>query len=154
MDLRIRPAVAEDAALLVTMIRELAEHQGQTQHVRTTAEGLLRDAFGPRPLAFFLVAEADGAPAGYLSWTEAYGVWAGGAYLSLDDLFVREPWRGTGVGRALMSSFAARAGGRRARWEVESGNTGARRFYEALGAELAEKVIVRWSPEAMAGVAQ
>lgn len=153
MDLRIRPAAVEDAALLAEMIRELAAHQGQAQHVRATADSLRRDAFGARPRAFFLVAEADGAPAGYLSWTEAYGIWAGDGYLNLDDLFVREAWRGAGVGRALMARFAALAGGRRARWEVEPGNAGARRFYAALGAELAEKVIVRWGPEAMAGAA-
>ena len=60
-----------------------------------------------------------------------------------------EAARGAGVGEALMRAFAAEAEGLGARWEVRTDNRGARRFYDRLGAEQEEKVVVRWSRDAM-----
>ncbi|MNE46635.1 hypothetical protein D3C80_1409840 [compost metagenome] len=50
-----------------------------------------------------------------------------------------------------MRAFAAEAAteGLGARWEVRSDNQGARRFYARLGAGQEEKVVVRWSADAM-----
>ena len=96
----------------------------------------------------------DGRDIGYLSWTRPYGIWRGGDYLNLDDLYVNEAARGRGVGEALMRRFAGIAAVQSlpARWEVKSENDAARRFYTRLGADQSDKTIVRWSVGAMLAV--
>ena len=100
-------------------------------------------------IGLILLAEIDGRAVGFVSWTRVYGIWRGEDYLNLDDLFVVEAARGAGVGEALMRVFAAETEGLGARWEVRTDNRGARRFYDRLGAEQEEKVVVRWSRDAM-----
>ena len=56
-------------------------------------------------------------------------------------LYVSEPWRARGVGRALMAAVMARAresGCDRVEWNVLADNSRAQAFYSAFGA--AEKV--------------
>lgn len=57
--------------------------------------------------------------------------------LVLKELFVPEPFRGVGVGRALMhavAKFASEIGAPRLQWTVLPQNHSAKRFYADLGA--------------------
>jgi GNAT superfamily N-acetyltransferase len=154
MGLEVRTATVEDAVVLHRLILGLAEEQGQSAFLSATPAGLAEALAADRPRAFFLLAEEEGRAVGYVSWTRVYGIWRGGDYLNLDDLFVIEGARGAGVGEALMRAFAARAleAELPARWEVNANNHGAQRFYARLGAEMAGKVITRWSLSAMRAV--
>ena len=152
--LRVRRATAADAAQVHALMQALAAYEDLTVYLAATPDSL-RDALAAQPpRAAFLLAEIDGRAVGFVSWTRVYGIWRGGDYLNLDDLFVAEAARGAGVGEALMRAFAAEAAreGLSARWEVRSDNHGARRFYARLGAEQEEKVVVRWPAEAMRSV--
>ena len=91
--LHIRPATAEDAALLRTLIRELAEFEQELQNVSITTEDLLRDGFGPNPKFRALIAEFEGQVAGYALFFTVYSTWRG-PQLFLEDLFVRPQFRG------------------------------------------------------------
>ncbi|MGH9304443.1 MAG: GNAT family N-acetyltransferase, partial [Acidimicrobiales bacterium] len=51
----------------------------------------------------------------------------------LEDLFVREHYRGRGLGRELLDWLRERTEGR-VEWSVLDWNTGPIAFYEALGA--------------------
>ena len=56
----------------------------------------------------------------------------------LEDLFVRPPHRGAGVGRALLAAVAARVrerGGERLEWSALDWNELALGFYRGLGAQ-------------------
>jgi ribosomal protein S18 acetylase RimI-like enzyme len=68
---------------------------------------------------------------------------AGHDILALGDLYVREAVRDGGIGSALMLEVAAIANRSNAtvRWEAETDNSPALRFYERLGARLRTKVI-------------
>ena len=72
----------------------------------------MRDGFGPNPKFRALIAEWDGQPAGYAVFFGYYSTWVGPG-LYLEDLFVREPFRGKGIGKALLAAVAriARGGG-------------------------------------------
>lgn len=150
-DLTVRRATATDAGRIHALMRALAEHEGLTPYLAATPDSLAQALSTQPPRAAFLLAEIAGWAAGFVSWTRVYGIWRGGDYLNLDDLFVAEEARGAGVGEALMRAFAAEAAGEglSGRWEVRADNHGARRFYARLGAEQEEKVVVRWSAQAM-----
>jgi len=63
--LNIRPATANDTALLKRLIGELAEFERLSHEVIITEEDLRRDGFGPSPKFRGMIAEWDGEPAGY-----------------------------------------------------------------------------------------
>ncbi len=133
--LRIRPATVEDAASLRTMIRELAEFERQLELVSIREEDLARDGFGENPLFRTLIAEWDGHPAGYALFFGYYSTWAGRG-LYLEDLFVREAFRGCGIGKALLAAVARIAVDEQCcgmRWEVLDRNQKAIDLYERLG---------------------
>jgi GNAT superfamily N-acetyltransferase len=137
--LRLRPGTADDVPLLLTLIRELATYERAPDAVVATEADLVRDGFGAVPQFRTLVAEVDGVPVGFALFFLAYSTWRGRPTLFLEDLFVRPPARGKGVGRALMLALAREAvqlGCARFVWQVLDWNTPSVRFYESLGAEV------------------
>ena len=148
MSVTIRPAGPDDAAVVAAMVREIAEHEGQSAHVHVDEE-LWRSLLA-RPDVTVLLAERGGAAVGYVSAVRRLHLWTGGDVLALDDLFVRPGHRSGGVGRHLMTALAAVAAPERLliTWGVEPDNVDAQRFYRRLGARHRDKVLVSWSPEA------
>jgi GNAT superfamily N-acetyltransferase len=139
-----RPATIDDVALLRTMIRELAEFERELDQCVIEEADLTRDGFGANPRFRALIAERDGEPAGYALFFGYYSTWAGRG-LFLEDLFVREPFRGKGVGKALLSSVARIAMQENCygvHWEVLDWNEKAIELYKSLGAEFRD----RWRP--------
>jgi len=135
--LRIRPAAVDDAALLATMIRELAEFEHELESVAIRPEDLARDGFGPHPRFRALLAEWSGEPAAYALFFGYYSTWVGRG-LFLEDLFVREAFRGRGIGTAMLAAVARAAvdeGCYGIRWEVLDWNKSAVAMYKNLGAE-------------------
>ena len=135
--LSVRRAGPDDAVLVAQLIEELNAHQHEpTGHV--TAEVVRRDGFGPAPEFTVLLAELDGAVAGYALYHPSWSTEIGERGLYLYDLYVREAARGRGVGRALLATVAA-AGKAEGRsflwWSSKEWNREAQSFYAALGAE-------------------
>jgi len=143
---RIRRATPADATVLSEMLGELADDQGQRDSVAVTPERL--HELLHRDDVIVLIAERDYRPLGYVSAVRQLNIWAGAELVALDDLYVREEARNAGVGRELMLGLAAHADrtGAIVRWEAETGNAAAHRFYERLGAALRTKVIAAWRP--------
>lgn len=78
----------------------------------------------------------DAPPAGVCQLRYRYGIWTAAEDCWLEDLFVREPERGTGLGHALVEGALDRArarGCRRIELDVNSANEPARRLYERQG---------------------
>jgi GNAT superfamily N-acetyltransferase len=139
--IRIRPATVEDAPLLMAMIRELAEFERELQLVSNRAEDLARDGFGPQPRFRALIAQWSGEPAGYALFFGYYSTWVGRG-LFLEDLFVRQAFRGKGIGKALLASVARIAiedSCYGVHWEVLDWNEPAIEFYKGLGATFREQ---------------
>ena len=134
--LRIRAITVEDVPLLKKMIVEFATFERLLDYVTVTEETILRDAFGANPRFRALFPEWDGAPAGYVIYFPFYSSFAG-AGLFLEDIYVREEFRGKGIGKALMAevaAFAVHEGLFAVRWEVLNWNQPAIDFYKKLGA--------------------
>ncbi|RPE80154.1 GNAT family N-acetyltransferase [Vulcaniibacterium tengchongense] len=152
----VRKAGRHDAAALLGLIRALAAHEGFSSYVRTDEDTLRRHGFGERPAFAAFIAELDGAPVGFVSYTVQYSIWYGREYLHVDDVFVAAAARGAGVGKRLMAAVARECLARGyafARWTVETGNARAIGFYRGLGAGVREKGVCTWTPEAMAALA-
>ncbi|HYM74733.1 MAG TPA: GNAT family N-acetyltransferase [Candidatus Dormibacteraeota bacterium] len=147
--LQIRPATIDDAALLRTMIRELAEYEHELELVTIGEQDLARDGFGENPRFRAFIAEWDGQPAGYALFFGYYSTWAGRG-LFLEDLFVREAFRGKGIGKRLLAMVARVAVEEQCygiHWEVLDWNQKAIDLYKALGAEFRDQ----WRPVLLTG---
>jgi GNAT superfamily N-acetyltransferase len=135
IDLRL--AQPADAALVLEFIRELAAYEKLSHEVVATEESLRETLFGPRPAAEVLIAELDGAPAGFAVFFQNYSTFLARPGLYLEDLFVKPALRRHGVGRALFVHLARLAVERqcgRFEWSVLDWNEPAIAFYRSLGA--------------------
>src|ERR1700730_5895361 len=133
--LLIRPAAVSDVPLLMRFSRELAEYERQPDAVVIREETLIRDGFGSQPKFRSLIAEWDGEAIGYALF---FGIYSSlkGSGIFLEDLFVREAFRGRGIGRALLckvARIARREAAYGMRWEVLDWNESAIKFYRSLG---------------------
>lgn len=151
--LSTRAATIADVPLLRKLIQELAEYEREPHAVLITEDELRRDGFGPEPRFRVILAEEDGQPAGFALFHTCFSTWTGSG-LFLEDLLVREPFRGHGVGRALVAQvaeIARKEGYRTIKLDVLDWNESAINFYKSLGAEYLPQwrnVII--GPEALA----
>lgn len=146
--INIRKATAEDVDVLYDLIIGIAQYHDQEKFVLTDKKELLKSGFSDSPRFGALIAEFNDKIAGYVSYTFNYSIWAGGEYVNIDDVFVSEAFRGQKVGEKLMhriKSLCREQGIEKVRWEVQSDNAGAIRFYERLGAQYSAKGIFRWT---------
>jgi len=153
----IRQAGRSDVPLILAFIRELAEYEKLVSEVVATEGGLAETLFGREPSAFVLIAEADGAPAGFALYFFNYSTFLGRPGIFLEDLFVRPELRALGVGRALLAHLATIAKSRgcgRLEWSVLDWNQSAIGFYRKLGATaMNDWTVYRLAGEALARLA-
>lgn len=132
----VRPAERIDAGAVTDMIHALGRATGEAHKVVSSAADFARHGFGPRPAFRALLAERDGQPVGLALWCYVFSSWRGepGAYLQ--DLYVAESERGSGLGRRLLAAVAAAAksdGATHLRLSVATDNESARAFYAYTG---------------------
>jgi GNAT superfamily N-acetyltransferase len=133
----IRPAVRQDAGLILAFIRELAEYEKLSHEAIVDEAGLELQLFGEHPRAEVLIAEVDGTSAGFALFFHNFSTFVGKPGLYLEDLFVRPAFRGHGLGKQLMvrlAQIAVERGCGRFEWSVLDWNTPAIDFYRSLGA--------------------
>ena len=138
---RIRWATEGDAALIVHFVRALAEYEKEPlENVHLTEADVLRDGFSAARHFEVLIAELDGKAVGFTLFFQRYSTWQGRPGLYIEDIFVDESARGTGIGRKIIAAVAKIAkarGANRIDLSVLNWNP-ARDFYHRLGFEHAE----------------
>ncbi|HYA34309.1 MAG TPA: GNAT family N-acetyltransferase [Candidatus Binataceae bacterium] len=146
----VRPAVPDDAELIVHFVRELARFEKEpAENVRITEHDVLRDAFGTNPRFDVLIAELDDVPVGFALFFHNYSTWTGRPGIYVEDIFVEERVRKLSVGRRLMAAIARIARSRgceRIDLSVLDWNP-ARGFYRRLGF----RHIDQWQPFRLQG---
>jgi len=150
-DIVVRNASREDVEILSRFIHQSAAEQDGLDEVAVTPENLTADGFGSNPLFSALVAEWDGAPAGFALYFPNYSTWMSRRGIYLEDLYVVPECRRRGIARALMirlASVALELEGGRINWLVLRENAAATAFYQRLGAELGHE----WMPARLVGV--
>lgn len=149
----IRVATADDAALILRFIRELARYEKAASSVQTDEAGIRASLFGPTAKAHALICESNGAAIGYAVYFYNYSTWLGRNGIYLEDLYVSPDSRGSGAGKALLQHIARIAVAEncgRFEWSVLDWNEPAIKFYEAAGAKpQSEWTVYRMEGEAL-----
>jgi GNAT superfamily N-acetyltransferase len=158
MSLHIRRARSDEAELVLSLVRELAEYEKLSHEVEATEADIAAALFGENPVLFCEIAEWAGEPAGFAVWFLNYSTFAGRPGIYLEDLFVRPAQRGKGIGKALLTHLAKQCianGWSRLQWSVLDWNTPSIDFYKSLGAVLMDEwTICKVSGPALIALAQ
>ena len=154
MSISVRPARPQDASLIYSLVRELADYERLTHEVDSTQEQIAAALFGPPPRLFCDIAEWDGEAVGFALWFLNFSTFRGKHGLYLEDLFVRPALRGKGIGKALMQQLARHCLDKdlaRFEWTVLEWNKPSIEFYRSIGAKLLDDWrVCRMSGEALA----
>mmetsp|Transcript_12786 Transcript_12786/g.19341 ORF Transcript_12786/g.19341 Transcript_12786/m.19341 type:complete len:428 (+) Transcript_12786:212-1495(+) len=148
----------KDTSSLLGLVCELAEYEKALDSVNASKDMYIRDGFGQRPYFHcFLLENADDngsfSPCGYALWYIGYSTWEG-RFLYLEDLYIKERFRGCGAGKNIMYTLADVASSfdcGRFVWQVLDWNTPARKFYKGIGAvELPDWITIRMDRSSIA----
>jgi GNAT superfamily N-acetyltransferase len=125
---------AETVARLLVGFRDHLDHDWPSENAFLAGvEKLIED----RNAEFVIGApDADTPPAGVVALRYRHSLWTASDDCLLEDVFVEETARGTGLGRALVAFALERAkarGCRRAELDVNEANEPALKLYESLG---------------------
>jgi GNAT superfamily N-acetyltransferase len=137
--LTIRPATVDDAPLIFAFVSELAAFENLSNEVEADEAMLAAALFSKNPRVFAEIAEFGGAPAGFSLWYYTFSSFRGRHGIWIEDLYVRENFRGKGIGGALLHRIARRCAEERLgrlEWSVLDWNENAIRFYRSVGARL------------------
>ncbi|MDZ4730393.1 MAG: GNAT family N-acetyltransferase [Xanthomonadales bacterium] len=140
--IHIRAASPKDASSIHHMLKALAAGMGMGEQIRSTADDILRYGFGDTRCFEVLIAEIDGLPIGLCLYFFTYSSWAGKRGVYVQDIYVDERARGTGLGRRLLAEtakLAAEQGAAFMRLAVDKDNQAARDFYAHAGMIYADR---------------
>lgn len=133
----IRAAVPADVPLILSLIKDLARYEKLSDQVTATEEILRDSLFGPLSRAEVVIGSVQERPVGYALFFHSFSTFLGKSGIYIEDLFVQKPYRGMGLGKAMLkyvAELAVKRDCRRLEWSVLDWNEPAIRFYESLGA--------------------
>lgn len=139
----VRPVARSEVAELVIMCAEHARYERSEYEAVGTAENLQRSIFDNPARLKAWVAQAQGKLIGYATATSEYSTWSAREFVHMDCLFVREAFRGAGVGCALLTQvlrYAGEHGFAQVQWQTPVWNEEAQRFYRREGASAMPKM--------------
>ncbi|QIG93703.1 MULTISPECIES: GNAT family N-acetyltransferase [unclassified Bradyrhizobium] len=158
MSLTIRRARPDEAGLVFSLVRELAEYEKLLHEVHASEADIAEALFGANPRLYCDIAEWNGESAGFAVWFVNFSTFAGRHGIYLEDLFVRPALRGNGIGKALLVHLAKQClanGWARLQWAVLDWNAPSIAFYKSLGAEMMDEwTICRVSGPALSTLAE
>ncbi|XP_067933593.1 thialysine N-epsilon-acetyltransferase-like [Watersipora subatra] len=134
----IRRATKDDCHHIRRLIQELAVFEGMESQVEVSEKTLENDGFENAPPFFHsLLATLDNEVIGYALYYYLYSTNEGGEIFYLEDLYMKEEYRGKGHGKQLFMAVVEEAQKRRSacmQWCVLNWNSKAIDFYKSLGA--------------------
>lgn len=136
--MNIRKGEIADMPEVLALITELAVFEKEPDAVVVTVSDLERDGFSENPLFHTFIAENNGEIVGMALYYYRYSTWKGKT-IHLEDLIVKEQFRGSGAGFALYAEIIKQGKKdqvRRIEWNVLDWNTPAIDFYEKSGARI------------------
>lgn len=136
-DVQIRRVGAADVESLLPLCAAHAAYERLAYSAEGGVEELVQALAAAPPKLYAWIALNGDAAVGYASATLDFSTLDRAPYLHMDCLFVRDGWRGRGVGRQLwraVHAVACTLGCRTMQWQTPEWNVDAARFYKRLGA--------------------
>jgi GNAT superfamily N-acetyltransferase len=137
MTILYREAISRDSGLILELIKELAQYEKLENEVVATEASIQETLFGSNPKAFAYVIENNDTPISFAVCFYNYSTFQGRAGIYLEDLYIREEYRGQGIGKGFFKILAERAlqeNCGRLQWWVLDWNEPSIQFYKKLGA--------------------
>ena len=137
--IEIKPATVADVPLILSLIKDLAAYEKLSHEVVATESILHESLFGENPYAEVVLGHYDSIPAGYVLFFHNFSTFTGRPGIYIEDVFVKEDYRGNGLGRALFLYVAGLAKDRnckRLEYSVLTWNEPALNFYKQFHARL------------------
>lgn len=138
MDITIRRAEKKDCARMMELVQELAVYEKAPDEVTVSLSHFEESGFGPSPVWWAFVAEADGRIEGMALYYIRYSTWKG-QRMYLEDIIVTEKMRGHGMGKLLFDRLIEEAKEKKfsgMMWQVLEWNAPAINFYKKYNATL------------------
>ena len=132
-----RKAERADTGLILQFIRDLAEYEKMLDEV-VADEATLETWLFDKQKAEVIFAVAEGTEVGFALFFHNFSTFLGRAGIYLEDLFVKQEYRGRGYGKAILkklASIAVERGCGRLEWWCLDWNKPSIDFYLSLGAE-------------------
>ena len=140
IDYRIRSATEQDFEAILGLIKELALFEKAPEKVTNTVEQMKAEQ---AHFQAWVAEKTDGEIIGFALFYFVYYTWVGKS-LYLDDLYVKEAYRGHKIGSKLLDKvieIGRQNNCKRIRWQVLNWNKPAIDFYKKLGADLDDEWI-------------
>lgn len=141
----IRAARPDDAESLHALLLGLARATGLKEKIRSRPEDFRRLGFREKPAFYALIAERGGEPLGLSLFFYNFSSWRGEMGIYVQDLYVTDEARSTGLGRRLLAETVRQGktqGATHLRLAVERDNVRAQRFYRRLGLKASEQELI------------
>lgn len=141
----VRQALPSDVSIIRRTLEMHARDEASMRRADAVIDELEDALFGSDAFVRVSIAERpDGSFAGLALWYRTFSSWARTSGIWLEDLYVVEAHRRSGVARELMGYLRSQTDGR-IEWDVTTGNVTGERFYESLGAvALPDVTRYRW----------
>ncbi|WP_029903975.1 GNAT family N-acetyltransferase [Prevotella sp. 10(H)] len=135
MNIKTEPIQESDFEELISLFHEFAAFEKLPENMVNTAERMKREK---EYIHGFVARNEDGIIVGYVNFFFAYYTWTGKS-MYMDDLYVRQEYRGKGIGTLLINKVIDKAKEENCnglRWQVSEWNHPAITFYKSLGAKI------------------
>ncbi|WP_352400648.1 GNAT family N-acetyltransferase [Anaerotignum sp.] len=157
MELSFRFANKADSPLIMQFIRELADYEKMLDEVVAT-EALLEEWIFDQRKAEVIFAMVEGVEIGFALFFHNFSTFLGKSGIYLEDLYIKEEFRGFGYGRKFLAKLAKIAVDRRCgrlEWWCLDWNQPSIHFYLSLGAEpMKDWTVYRLSGETLHSLAR
>jgi len=139
-EFNIRKASEKDFPSILSLIKELALFEKAPEKVTNTVEQMNDES---NLFHCFVAETSENEIVGIALYFFAYYTWVGKS-LYLDDIYIKESYRGQKIGTELLKKIfevAKNENCKRVRWQVLNWNTPAIEMYKKCGAEIDDEWI-------------
>lgn len=136
-NLLIQKATPADVPLIIDLIKQLAVYEKLEAEAKATPAAIETYLFSNKAVAECLLAFAADECVGFALFFHNFSTFVGKPGIYLEDLFIKEQYRGLGYGKKLLLHLVQIAKERncgRVEWSVLNWNEPAIQFYKSLGA--------------------
>ncbi|MFD7919911.1 GNAT family N-acetyltransferase [Streptomyces sp. NPDC059740] len=136
-DIKVEPIKSRHLDALLALCREHAAYEKADFRENGQVERWRSALFAEPATLHGWMATAGREPCGFMTVTVDYATWSAQPFAHMDCLYLREPYRGMGLGRVFLErlrEFALARGCGWAEWQTPTDNALGVGFYQRMGA--------------------